>query len=56
MENKEEMTLNELEHITGGKIQRTMILECPVCHRHFQADLGLCIVYCPKGHKMELNG
>lgn len=58
MDDKEEMTLNDLEHINGGKNDEVMkiIIECPVCHRHFKIDLNASVVYCPKGHKMELKG
>ena len=57
MDDKEEMTLNDLEHINGGGKPQSMItFECPVCHRHFKIDLNASVVYCPKGHKMELKG
>ncbi len=57
MENKEEMTLNELEHIIGGRTPKNlMTVECPICHHQFKVDLDLNVAYCPRGHKMELNG
>lgn len=57
MENKKEMTPNELEHITAGeKGICKLIFECPVCHHHFQVDMNASVGYCPYGHKVELKG
>ena len=58
MDDKEEMTLNDLEHINGVKNDEVMkiIIECPVCHCHISVDLNASVVYCKTGHKIELKG